>query len=118
MSLARRAAVGILRGSVYVAPCATRDWGTAMLSELEHVDGDLAALRWALGGATALCRHALAHAHPVRRIGCARLSRRSTLVVGGAVLALVLLLVAGSRGMSVSNSRPAAVSVPIRSRTP
>jgi hypothetical protein len=106
MSLARRAASGILRAAVRFAPSGSRRWGAAMLGELAHVDGDLAALRWALGGTTAVCRHALAHAHPLRK-----------LALGGAVLALVLVLLA-SRGMSVSESRPANASALARPRTP
>ena len=96
MSLARHAASAILRGAIRVAPADSRRWGTAVLAELDHVDGDLAALRWALGGSTAVCRHALAHGHALRRV-----------VLGGALVALALLLFAGSRGMSVSESRPA-----------
>ena len=117
MLLARRAAFGILRAAVRLAPTGSRRWGTAMLSELEHVGGDPAALRWALGGATAVCRHALTHAHPLRRLARVRLSGRSKLAVGGAVLALALLLLA-SRGMSVSQSRPANTSALARPRTP
>ena len=117
MSLARRAAAGILRAAVRLAPLGSRRWGTAMQSELDHVDGDLAALRWALGGTTAVCRHALAHAHPLRRLARARLSGHWRLALGGAVLALVLVLLA-SRGMSVSESRPANASALARPRTP
>jgi hypothetical protein len=118
MSLARRAAFGILRGVVRLAPAGSRRWGTAMLSELDHVDGDLAALRWALGGTTAICRHALSQAHPLRRLVRGRLSARSALALGGAVLALALLLLASRGGMSVSASRPAGADAPARSRAP
>lgn len=117
MSLARRAATGILGGAVRFAPSGSRRWGAAMLSELEHVDGDLAALRWALGGTTAVWRHALTHAHPLRRLARVRLSGRWRLALGGAVLALVLVLLA-SRGMSVSESRPANAGALARPRTP
>ena len=107
MSLARRAASGILRGAIRLAPAESRRWGSAMLAELDHVDGDLAALRWALGGSTAVCRHALTHGHALRRVA-----------LGGALLALALLLFASSRGMSVSESRPAAAHSVARPRTP
>lgn len=107
MSLARRAASGILRGAVRLAPAASRGWGSAMLAELDHVDGDVAALRWALGGSSALCRHALAHGRALRRVA-----------LGGALLALALLLFASSRGMSVSESRPAPVHSADRPRRP
>ena len=117
MSLARRAAAAILRAAVRLAPGGSRRWGTAMQSELDHVDGDLAALRWALGGTTAVCRHALAHAHPLGALAWGRLSGRVKLAVGGAVLALALILLA-SRGTSVSQSRPAHRSAPVRARAP
>jgi hypothetical protein len=107
MSLARRAASRILRGAVRLAPVDTRRWGTAMLSELDHVEGELAALRWALGGSTAVCRHALTHGRALR-----------TVALGGALLALALLLFASSRGTSVSESRPAPTQSAARPRTP
>jgi len=107
MSLARRAAFGILRGVVRLAPAGSRRWGTAMLSELDHVDGDLASLRWAIGGGTAVCRHALTHGRALRRVA-----------LGGALLALALLLFASSRGMSVSESRPAPAHSMSPPRTP
>ena len=117
MSLARRAAAAILRAAVRLAPGGSRRWGTAMQSELDHVDGDLAALRWALGGTTAICGHALTHAYPLGRLAWGRLSGRLKLAVGGAVLALALLLLASIRG-PVSESRPANVSAAARARTP
>ena len=119
MSLARRAAFGILRGAVRLAPSGSRRWGNAMLSELGHVDGDLAALRWALGATTAICGHALTHAYPLGRLAWGRLSGRLKLAVGGAVLALALILLASARG-SVSQSRPAnaGASAPARARAP
>ena len=111
MSLARRAAFGILRGVVRLAPAGSRRWGTAMLSELGHVDGDLAALRWALGGGTAVCRHALLHT-------LTRAHRLRALALGGALLALALVVLARGRGRSVSVSRPAVAHVVARPGTP
>ena len=115
MSLIRRAAFWILRGAVRVAPAGSHRWATATLNELDHVDGDLAALRWALGGATAVCRHALTQAHPLRRLVRLSLSGRSRLVVGGAVLALAVLLLATSKRRTVSESRPVS---PVREYSP
>lgn len=35
----------------------SREWGEAMLRELDFVESDWAALAWALGGTVALCRY-------------------------------------------------------------
>jgi hypothetical protein len=50
----RRLASAILSASVRRAPPAVREWGNAMLREMDFVEGDWAALFWALGSATAL----------------------------------------------------------------
>jgi hypothetical protein len=39
------------------APPEGRDWANAMLRELDFIENDWAALFWALGGTTAICRH-------------------------------------------------------------
>lgn len=95
MSILRQAAFGILRTVVRLAPVSSQRWAEAMLGELDHVEGDLSALRWALGGTVAIGRHSLIHAHRVR----------TRIVMAGAVLLLALLAMAGSRGMS--RSQPA-----------
>lgn len=49
-TLARRAAAALLRGAAtWLAPTRRRQWGSAMRAELDHIDGDFAALRWAYG---------------------------------------------------------------------
>jgi hypothetical protein len=40
-----------------VAPEKSRGWAEAMLAELEYVEDDWEALRWALGSVTAIARH-------------------------------------------------------------
>jgi hypothetical protein len=52
----RRLASAILTTSVQWASPGAREWGNAMLRELDLVEGDWAALFWALGSATALFR--------------------------------------------------------------
>jgi hypothetical protein len=52
----RRLASAILTTSVRWASPGVREWGSAMLREMDFVEGDWAALFWALGSATALFR--------------------------------------------------------------
>jgi hypothetical protein len=61
MSIAypRRIAAVLLRFAIWIAPHDAHDWGRGMLSELNHVQGNWAALIWAVGGAGVLAKHAL-----------------------------------------------------------
>ena len=52
----RKLAFSILNRAVQHAPFESQEWGWAMLHEMEFVEGDWAALRWAIGGAFALTR--------------------------------------------------------------
>jgi hypothetical protein len=58
MGAPRKLAGALLRGVLRLAPDESRDWASAMLRELDFVEGDWAALLWALGSATAILRHA------------------------------------------------------------
>jgi len=58
----RRAANWLMRFARRITPPDQTDWARAMQSELDHVEGDWAALRWAVGGASVLARHALVRA--------------------------------------------------------
>jgi hypothetical protein len=55
----RRIAALLLRFAIWISPHDTLDWGRGMLSELNHVQGNWAALIWAVGGAGVLAKHAL-----------------------------------------------------------
>jgi hypothetical protein len=55
----RRAANWLMRFARRITPPDQTDWARAMQSELDHVEGDWVALRWAVGGASVLARHAL-----------------------------------------------------------
>jgi len=55
----RRIAALLLRFAIWIAPHDTLDWGRGMLGELNHVQGDWAALIWAAGGAGVLAKHTL-----------------------------------------------------------
>jgi hypothetical protein len=58
MGAPRKLAGALLRGVLRLAPRESRDWAGAMLRELDFVEGDWAALLWALGSTTAILRHA------------------------------------------------------------
>ena len=55
----RAVATGLLHVGLKIAPPDAAEWGHAMLGELHHVEGDWAALAWALGSASVLAKHAL-----------------------------------------------------------
>jgi hypothetical protein len=55
----RRLATLLLRFAIWIAPHDTLDWGHGILSELNHVPGNWAALVWSLGGAGVLAKHAI-----------------------------------------------------------
>jgi hypothetical protein len=59
MGAPRTLAAKLLRAVVRLAPAESRDWAAAMLRELDFIEGDWAALFWALGSATAILRHAV-----------------------------------------------------------
>jgi len=54
----RSVAIALLRFAIWIAPHDTLDWGHAMLSELNHVEGNWSAFLWSLGGAGVLAKHA------------------------------------------------------------
>lgn len=55
----RRLAAVLLRAAIRFAPCDAREWGHAALAELGHVEGNWAAVAWALGGAGVLAKQTL-----------------------------------------------------------
>jgi hypothetical protein len=56
----RQAATVLLESAIRISPPDTRDWGRAMMGELNYVEGPWTAVMWALGGASVLTKHALA----------------------------------------------------------
>lgn len=58
MGAPRRLAARLMRVVVRLVPDESRDWAMAMLRELDFIEGDWAALFWALGSAAAILRHA------------------------------------------------------------
>ena len=55
----RRFATSLLRLGIRIAPQETAEWGHAMLSEMNQVEGNWAALLWSFGGAGVLAKHAV-----------------------------------------------------------
>src|SRR5258708_31752115 len=53
MRAARKLATALLNAAVRHSPAETRSWGEAMIRELEFVESDWVALRWAAGSLTA-----------------------------------------------------------------
>lgn len=61
-SFFRRVSFLILRTVLKITPTDSEAWGRAMLAELEHVEGSLAALAWALGCMCTLTKEAVKEA--------------------------------------------------------
>lgn len=59
MGAPRKAAARLLGVAVRMVPEESRDWAIAMLRELDFIEGDWAALFWALGSTMAILRHAI-----------------------------------------------------------
>jgi hypothetical protein len=102
----RRFATSLLRWGISIAPQETAEWGHAMLSEIDQVEGTWSALLWSLGGTGVLAKHALLSLiFPSRQrpdsssggelFAKESLMRKMTLaIVGSCVLASLLLLLA------------------------
>jgi hypothetical protein len=58
MGTPRNLAARLLRAVLQLAPEESREWALAMLRELDFIEGEWAALFWALGSAAAILRHA------------------------------------------------------------
>jgi hypothetical protein len=98
----RKFAVTILGFLVQYSSSASKPWGNAMLRELDFIESDWAALRWALGGATALLKSSFraqlrswlhvylaeSHAPDLKNI-----SRRAATVLSGVIIAGSILTI-------------------------
>ncbi len=100
-TLLHRFAACVLRAGIRLAPGEAREWGNAMLAELQHIEGNWAAVAWALGGAGVLAKQSLiALLLPSRGGQPAPVGNplsgegkmpKASLIMGGACLAAVLL---------------------------
>lgn len=102
MTAPRRWAGAILRAVIAHTPDACREWATAMLHELDYIDGDWTALWWALGSVAAVSRHAVRElgrqsarylTHPEERT-MDNLGKKTGWLFAGMGVALVLGIVA------------------------
>jgi hypothetical protein len=55
----RQAATVLLESAIRIAPPDTREWGRAMMGELNYVEGSWAGTMWALGSSSVLAKQAL-----------------------------------------------------------
>src|SRR5262249_21833267 len=60
MPAIRKLAIAVLDLVVRHSPSEARSWGGAMMREMDFVENDWSAVRWALGSTTALCRYSIA----------------------------------------------------------
>ena len=100
-TLLHRLADFVLRIGIRLAPAEAREWGNAMLGELQHIEGNWAAVAWALGGAGVLAKQSLialllpsrgGQAAPVGNpLSGEGKMHKASLMMGGACLAAVLM---------------------------
>jgi hypothetical protein len=87
MSAIRRSASRLLLFVIRQSPAQSRSWGRAMLREMDFVDNDWAALLWALGSTTAICREAWS----LQRVARWTASVLSGMAVAGVVLTISVM---------------------------
>lgn len=87
MSLARRVAAALLNTVARSVPADAQAWAQAMVRELDVVEGDWAAVSWAVGSATALVRQPVM----LKQIG-----RHTMGVLSGAGIAGTVFMVSGA----------------------
>ena len=92
----RRIADGLMRFAMRITPADQIDWARAMRSEMNHVEGDWAALRWAIGGASALARRAVVRAIFPRDGGRGEFAGKDLIVKEGSLMRKTTLAAAGA----------------------
>jgi hypothetical protein len=104
MPALRRIAVRVLTAMVRRSSSEGRAWAEAMLRELDFVQSDWSALRWAVGGATVLCKHTVSQrmnasfrrvfndARSLKGIAKATPAVLAGVAVAGVVLSMCVLL--------------------------
>jgi len=93
----RKLAAKLLEAVVRYAPEQSREWASAMLRELDFIEGDWSALFWALGSAAAITRHAagnwrsgITNKKQTKEENMSSTGRKAAGVAVGAGLALLL----------------------------
>ena len=93
----RRVASWLLTAIVRHSSAESRSWANAMLREMDFVESDGTALFWALGSATALCRHSISQRLRMGFDGCREalslkdMARRTPAILSGIAVAAVVL---------------------------
>ena len=98
----RQAATVLLESAIRIAPPHSRDWGRAMMSELNYVEGQWAGTMWALGSSSVLAKQAIvsliipsAHGQDFIPDGGlfakSAILRRAALALGGACVLAALM---------------------------
>ena len=94
MSMTRRLASRVLTIVIRRSSGEGQRWGNAMLRELDFIQGDWAALFWAFGSTSALCRHSVTSR--LRTLGyrqlnetfqLKRIAKKTTGIVAGVIVA-------------------------------
>jgi ABC-type Fe3+ transport system permease subunit len=99
MSRLRKFASRLLEIVVRHSCVESQTWGRAMLRELDFVESDWAALRWALGSTGAVCRHSvlwrcetwIAQVRSLAQSQSKNVVRKAAEALSGAALAAVVL---------------------------
>jgi len=103
MSAIRKLAIGLLDVVIKHSSREARNWGSAMVREMDFVEDDWSAALWAFGSTAALCRYCLARqleallhrngrAWSLRGIAKKMPAMLSGMVAAGVVLAMCALL--------------------------
>ena len=102
-ALWRRVALGLVTHASWVLPGARSDWADAMRREIEYIEHDAAALRWAVGCITASYSARLADlAQPRWRVA------PGPVVAGSALLLMAMAL----QGHASDEATPRALEAP------
>src|SRR5262249_37056234 len=98
MSMTRRLASRVLTIVIRRSSGESQLWGSAMLRELDFIEGDWAALFWAFGSTTALCRHSvtsrlrtLSDQHFNETFQIKTIAKKTTGILSGVVIAGTVL---------------------------
>jgi hypothetical protein len=94
----RQLASRLLSATISGSSPASREWGNAMLREMDSVEGDWAALFWALGSSRALCGYSLRiwlrfDRQRSEALSLEKLARRIPAIVSGLAVAGIVLTI-------------------------
>ncbi len=97
MPMRRKLAAWLLRNVLQYLSPASRPWALGMLRELDFIEGDWAALFWALGSTIAIFGHSVGRSWSLLRSGGYRMNdimKRFLGILSGAAIAALLAIIA------------------------